>query len=99
MGATGSVYVEQLTAKNSVEEVMNQINAGLQVELDTSSNQKEKQAKMHFLLKSAKLMRPQEVHKKRKAMFEESEGLNKEQNTNAMDLKQAAKKVSVRFKD
>ena len=50
MGATGSVFVEQLTAKDSVEEVMNQINAGNQIASDASSDQKEKQAKMGLLL-------------------------------------------------
>lgn len=62
MGATGPVHVEQLTAKNSVEEVMVELNTGRRqsktmAKDEANSDPKEKHAKLHTLLKSAKLIR------------------------------------------
>jgi len=69
MGATGAVHVEKLTAKDSVEEMM--------VELNTSRHQsaiakdkaksdpKEKHTELHTLLKSAKLIRPRQDMKRK----------------------------------
>jgi len=103
MGATGSVFVEQLTAKDSVEEVMNQINAGNQIASGVlSSDQKEKQAKMHLLLKSAKLIRPPQANKMKKRKIvegDEAKRTDKEQHNNTINLKKAAKPGGVRFKD
>lgn len=56
MGASGPVYVEQLTAKDTIEEVMQQMNEARQ---SHNSDQKEKYAKMHFLLKRSQLVRQQ----------------------------------------
>ena len=67
MGALGSVFVEQLTAKDSIEEVMNELNAGSRQATalaDTKST--EKHAKLHYLLKSTKLIRPQHETKAKK---------------------------------
>lgn len=67
MGALGSVFVEQLTAKDSIEEVMNELNAGSRQATalaDTKST--EKHAKLHYLMKSTKLIRPQHETKAKK---------------------------------
>ena len=53
MGALGPVLVEQLTAKDSVEVVLDELNAGQrQMKSETSTDTKEKHAKLHYLLKS-----------------------------------------------
>ena len=60
MGATGPVHVEQLTAKDSMEEVMVELNTGRRQSAtadESNSDPKEKHAKLHTLLKSAKLIR------------------------------------------
>ena len=92
MGATGSVCVEQLTAKNTIEEVMNEMNNAKQIDQSTSdanSNPTEKHAKLHQLLKSAKLIRPlqKSTMKKRKVM-EDASGVDDK-----------SKSSGVRFKD
>ena len=73
MGALGPVFVEQLTAKNTIEEVMNEMNDAkqtYQTTLDTFSDPEEKHAKLHKLLKSAKLIRPpQEPKVKRRKVM------------------------------
>lgn len=60
MGATGPVHVEELVAKHSIEEVMNKLVAGEETKLDieVSTDTNETRAKVHRLLKSAKLIRP-----------------------------------------
>ena len=70
MGALGPVRVEQLTAKDSVEVVLDELNAGqCQMKSETSTDTKEKHAKLHYLLKSAKLIRrPSQKAKKRRVM-------------------------------
>jgi SNF2 family DNA or RNA helicase len=92
MGATGSVCVEQLTAKNTIEEVMNEMNNAKQIDQSTSdanSNPAEKHAKLHQLLISAKLIRPlqKSTMKKRKVMED------------ATDVDDQSKSSGVRFKD
>jgi hypothetical protein len=72
MGATGHVHVEELVAKDSIEEVMNQMVASANEECSLSppgqqttseaeafsdSNENETKAKIHHLLKSATLIR------------------------------------------
>ncbi len=57
MGASGPVYVEQLTAKDTIEEVIHQMNTARQ---SHNSDQTEKHAKMHFLLKRSQLVRQQQ---------------------------------------
>jgi len=102
MGATGPVYVDELTAKDSVEEVMIQMNANRQATSQASKDNKEKHAKLHLLLKSAKLIRPQKVHKirKRKIMEnEEVEMTDDKQNQDTKNSKQKIKTAGVRFKD
>lgn len=90
MGATGPVSVEQLTAKNSIEEVMNRMNAGINVASEVDIDTKDKHAKVHTLLKSAKLIRLQE-HKAKKSKLD---GHQKHQEVNR---KQSAKSGGVRF--
>jgi len=58
MGASGPVFVEQLTAKETIEEVMQQMNEARQ---SHNSDQTEKHAKMHFLLKRSQLVRQPQV--------------------------------------
>jgi len=75
MGALGSVFVEQLTAKNTIEEVMNEMNEAKQIDqttLNAISDPKEKHAKLHKLLKSAKLIRPPKESKAKKRKIMES---------------------------
>jgi len=90
MGATGPVFVEQLTAKDSVEEVMNRMNDGHLATLDAPTYQKEKHAKLHTLLKSAMFIRPKEEHVEKK---------RKLANSANTDLNHSAKTGGVRFKD
>lgn len=90
MGATGPVHVEQLTAKDSVEEVMVELNTGRRQSAtadEANSDPKEKHAKLHTLLKSAKLIRQvANQQMKRKA--------------DGIDLnKKKAAKTGVRFAD
>jgi hypothetical protein len=70
MGATGPVHVEELVAKQSIEEVMNQMVSGEDAnEVDTEDliDSNETRAKVHQLLKSAKLIREHPLgNKKRK---------------------------------
>ena len=73
MGATGHVHVEELVAKYSIEEVMSKLVAGEEAKLDieVSSDANETRAKVHRLLKSAKLIRPHQskASNKRKHPF------------------------------
>jgi len=91
MGATGPVHVEQLTARDSVEEVMNELNTGRRQSRipkdEEKFDPKEKHAKLHTLLKSAKLIRQvANQQMKRKA--------------DGIDLnKKKAAKAGVRFAD
>ena len=91
MGATGPVHVQQLTAKDSVEEVMNELNTDRRQSAiakdEAKSDPKEKNAKLHTLLKSAKLIRQGASQQmKRKA--------------DGIDLnKKKAAKTGVRFAD
>ncbi|KAL7538788.1 hypothetical protein ACHAXR_010846 [Thalassiosira sp. AJA248-18] len=89
MGATGSVFVEQLIAKDSVEEVMNQMKLE-EVVSEALIDVKDKHAKVHTLLKSAKLIRPPHESKAKKRKLKERDQVN---------LNQAAKARGVRFKD
>lgn len=59
MGATGPVHVEELVAKNSIEEVMNQMVSGEDAKEAEEDHVdfNETRAKIHRLLKSAKLIR------------------------------------------
>ena len=94
MGALGPVLVEQLTAKDSVEVVLDELNAGQrQMKSETSTDTKEKHAKLHYLLKSAKLIRrPPQKAKKRRVM-----GADATDDAD-MNVKQPAKKAGgVRF--
>jgi hypothetical protein len=107
MGALGPVFVEQLTAKNTIEEVMNEMNEARPTNpptLDTISDPKERHAKLHKLLKSAKLIRPPQEPKvkKRKAMGAAtvaSGTITEDQHTNSMNSKQSTNAGRVRFKD
>ena len=102
MGATGPVFVDELMAKDSVEEVMIQMNASHQVASQAPTDQKEKHAKLHMLLKSAKLIRPQEecrIKKRKLTESDEDKTIKSKQDDNYMNLKQAAKTGRVRFKD
>ena len=91
MGATGPVHVEQLTARDSVEEIMNVLNTARRetaIAEEAKSDPKEKHAKLHTLLKSAKLIRQvaNQQQMKRKA--------------DGIDLnKKKAAKTGVRFVD
>ncbi len=96
MGALGPVFVEQLTAQNTIEGVMNEINEAKQIDhtTDTISDPAEKHAKLHRLLKSAKLIRPpQEPKVKKRKVVGAS--------TDAADTitEQSANTGRVRFKD
>jgi SNF2 family DNA or RNA helicase len=87
MGASGPVYVEQLTAKKTIEEVMQQLNEDRQ---SHNSDQTEKHAKMHLLLKRCQLVRRQKVQ------------MNSRMKRNAQDIDAEGKmrqQRSVRFKD
>ena len=75
MGALGPVFVEQVTAKNTIEEVMNEMIEAEQIDqttLDAISDPKEKNTKIHKLLKSAKLIRPPQDFKVKKRKVMES---------------------------
>ena len=71
MGATGPVFVEQLVAKNSIEEEMIQMNARYQRKFDGISDAKDNNAKLHRLLMSAKLIRPLQGQKMNKRKVKE----------------------------
>lgn len=88
MGAMGPVYVEELIAKDSIEEVMNQMVSGRESILVANSN--EKHAKVHLLLKSAKLMRPHQCHKKKRKISESNLRTSS---------KQSSRLVGVRFQE
>lgn len=90
MGATGPVCVEQLTAKSSIEEVMNQMNAGIASEADIDIQ--DKHAKVHTLLKSAKLLRPQEHKAKRRKL-----GGHQQEDRGTNNHRQPTKSGGVRF--
>lgn len=67
MGATGPVHVEELVAKQSIEEVMNQMVSGEDANEVDLIDSNETRAKVHQLLKSAKLIREHPIGiKKRK---------------------------------
>ena len=98
MGATGPVFVEELTATDSVEEVMNRMNAGDQITLEApSTDQKEKHAKLHKLLMSAKLIRPKQEPKIKKRKPAENDGVDTINGHQNGVLKKAAKTGGVRF--
>lgn len=97
MGSTGSVFVEQLTAKDSIEEVMNRLNTGHQASNDVMSDPKEKHAKLHTLLKNAKLIRPTQKHKTKKRKLTTSDDAAQEHIGNS--AKRASKAGGVSFKD
>uniref|UniRef100_A0A7S2KSK3 Uncharacterized protein n=1 Tax=Skeletonema marinoi TaxID=267567 RepID=A0A7S2KSK3_9STRA len=89
MGASGPVYVEQLTAAASIEEVIQQMNEARQ---SHNSDQTEKHAKMHFLLKRSQLVRQPQVQ------------MNARRKRNAQDCvddddKNSRQPRTVRFKD
>jgi len=89
MGASGPVYVEQLTAKDTIEEVIQQMNEARQ---SHNSDQTEKHAKMHFLLKRSQLVRQPQVQ------------MNARRKRNAQDCvddddKNSRQPRTVRFKD
>ncbi|KAL9186138.1 hypothetical protein ACHAXT_005376 [Thalassiosira profunda] len=95
MGATGPVFVEQLTAKGSVEEVMSKMNAGHQVTSDSPTGNKEKLAKLHKLLVSAELIRPPQDDKQvKKRKADDGGGGIDNEHPNG---KKRAKKGGVRF--
>ena len=97
MGATGPVFVEQLAAKDSIEEVMNTMNTGSHSKAEAHSGSKENHAKLHCLLKSAKLMRPPQEHKTKRRKIADGNAVNGVKTDN--DKKPAAKVGAVRFKD
>jgi len=102
MGATGPVYVDELMAKDSVEEVMIQMNGNRQAKSQASKDNKEKHAKLHLLLKSAKLIRSQKEHKMRKRKIMENDEVqttNDQQKQDTKNSKQKIKTAGVRFKD
>jgi SNF2 family DNA or RNA helicase len=90
MGAKGPVFVEQLTAEDTIEEVMLQ----MKNKSHNTDETEEKHAKLHFLLKNCMLVKPKQsklqmnARKKRNAhdMDSEGEGQRRQQRT-------------VRFKD
>eukprot|EP00804_Cyclotella_cryptica_P023714 CCRYP_017271-RB/>CCRYP_017271-RB protein AED:0.03 eAED:0.03 QI:232/1/1/1/0.75/0.77/9/691/1469 len=90
MGATGPVFVEQLVAKNSIEEIMIQMNTMHQRKLDANSYSQDNIAKVHRLLMSAKLIRPLQVQTTKKRKVHEC---GDEQSNHA------SKTANVRFKD
>ena len=71
MGASGSVFVEQLVAKDTIEEVMQQRNEARQ---SHNSDQSEKHAKMHFLLKRSRLVRHPQVQRNRRKRIADHDG-------------------------
>ena len=89
MGASGPVYVEHLTAKDTIEEVIHQMHEARQ---SHNSDQTEKHAKMHFLLKRSHLVRQPQVQMnvRRKRNAQDSVG---------DDDKNTSKRRTVRFKD
>jgi hypothetical protein len=94
MGALGPVFVEQITAKNSIEEVMdemNKANQAAQTRLDDTSDSNDKYTKLHSLLKSAKFIRPplQEPKIKKRKVLEPS----------AFSSSKNSAQPRVRFKD
>jgi hypothetical protein len=107
MGALGPVFVEQLTAKNSIEEVMNEINKAKRTSrtrLDATSDSNEKYTTLHRLLKRAKFIRPplEAMMKKRKVMepFADAVGtITEQQHANLINSTLSAKPGRVRFKD
>ena len=108
MGAIGSVIVEQLTAEDSIEEVMNTMNAksagnGRLDLAEFCENEKEKHAKMHTLLKSTTLIRPDTSRKnKRKPLATDGwhQHAQQKQHGNEDDNMKRPRKIgSVRFKD
>ena len=102
MGAMGPVFVEELMAKDSVEEVMIQMNEKHGLGLKAPLDKKDKHAKLHLLLKSAKLIRPEKELsiKKRKLLGNgEIQLTDGPQNDDDTSIKQKAKAVRVRFKD
>ena len=104
MGALGPVFVEQLTAKNSIEEVMdemNETNQAAQTRSDDTTDSNEKYTKLHKLLKSAKFIRPpQELKRKKRKVIEPSAdaaGAISEQQH--VDFIRSKKSAQVRFQD
>ena len=87
MGATGHVTVEQLVAKDSIEETIVQMNSTELANVETATS--ENQAKVHRLLKSARLIKPHLEHKKRNH--------NTSTNVNREERRKAAKLGNVRF--
>jgi hypothetical protein len=70
MGATGPVYVEELVAKQSIEEVMNQMVSGEDANEVDTEDLNETRAKVHQLLKSAKLIREHPIGNKKRKLTE-----------------------------
>lgn len=85
MGAKGPVFVEQLTAEDTIEEVMLQ----MKNKSHNTDETEEKHAKLHFLLKNCMLVKPKQsklqinARKKRSAhdMDIEGEGQMRQQRT------------------
>ena len=94
MGATGPVFVDELMAKDSVEEVMIQMNAKNQAPSHAPIDKKEKHAKLHLLLKSANLIRPRNECKTKKRKLPENDEdhmTDDQQIHDTMNVKQKSK--------